>query len=96
MMSLEYLEGRRMCVVFVKVIDESAGKVEVACLHGRADVDSGRLAVVSSSGSRFAVPNTALGNILPSDGTPILKDAEYFVMVKTDSGIDLDKPDYME
>lgn len=86
--SIEYLEGRKFCVVFVKVIDEAAGKVKLQCLHGRANIENGKLSCVTPDGASFTVPNTALPNILPNDGTEMLKDAEYFVFVKTDPEVD--------
>ena len=89
MESLNHLEGRRMCVVFVKVVDEAAGRVQLRVLHGRGSVEQGKLTVIAASGVRFGVPHTALGNILPNDGTPMLKDAEYFVLVKAGDGIEL-------
>ncbi|OPZ30667.1 MAG: hypothetical protein BWZ02_00644 [Lentisphaerae bacterium ADurb.BinA184] len=94
--TLDYLEGRRLCVVVVKVLDERAGRVQMQALHGRASVEHGKLAVITPDGVRFGVPNTALGNILPNDGTALLKDAEYFVLVKADAGIALGRPDACE
>ncbi|MFO7822191.1 MAG: hypothetical protein R6V56_09100 [Lentisphaeria bacterium] len=88
MPSLDYLEGRKFCVVFVKVIDEQAGKVELQCMHGRASVADGKLTCITPEGTGFTVPNTALPNVLPNDGTEMLKDAEYFVFVKTDPNLD--------
>lgn len=87
--SAERLEGRKFCVVFVKVIDEATGKVQLQCLRGRANVERGRVSVVDERGFSFTVPGTAANNILPSDGTPLLKDAEFFCFVKVDSSIDL-------
>lgn len=84
---LDYLNGRRFCVVFVKVLDEEAGRVQLQALHGRANVDRGRLQLRMAGGAAFTVPQTALPNVLPSDGTDILKDAEYYVLVKTDENI---------
>jgi hypothetical protein len=85
---IAYLHGKRLCVVFVKVIDEDTGKVQLQCLHGRANVEAGRLKLMTPEGAAFGVPGSALANILPSDGTPMLRDAEYFVLVKADRRID--------
>lgn len=89
---LNELEGRRFCVVFVKILDPAKGRVQLQCLHGRANIDGGHLDVVHESGSVFTVPGSALPNILPSDGTKILRDAEYYVFVKVDEGIEFFSP----
>lgn len=85
----DYLEGRRFCVVFVKVTDPVHERVTLQCFRGRASVERGRVNVVDINGGVFALPGSALGNILPSDGSRILKDAEYFCLVKADENIDL-------
>jgi len=85
--NLKYLEGRKFCVVFIKVLDAATEKVQLQCLRGRASVEPGRLTVVHERGGMFTVPSSALPNILPSDGTALLQDAEYFVLVKTDENI---------
>lgn len=86
--SLDRLEGRKFCVVFVKVINEDAGKVKLQALHGRASVENGKVSCITPEGASFTVPRSAHSNILPSDGTEMLKDAEYFVLVKTDKEIE--------
>ena len=93
-MNLEYYEGRKFCVVFVKVIDQKAGKMQLKPYFGRASVEDKKLLLMSPEGGSFAVPHTALPNILPNDGTDLLKDCEYYVLVKTDAGIDFEDPDY--
>jgi hypothetical protein len=91
-----YLEGRKFCVVFVKVLDAVAGNVKLHCLHGRANVEGGRVTCVREDGVQFTVPGSAIGNILPADGTVILKDAEYFVLVRADTGLDFGQSDEFE
>ena len=86
---LERIEGRKFCVVFVKTVDEARGKVQLQCMRGRASVDRGKVSVIDESGCTFTVPGTAVQNILPSDGTALLKDAEYFCFVKVDPSIQL-------
>ena len=86
---LERIEGRKFCVVFVKTIDEARGKVQLQCMRGRASVDRGKVSIIDESGCTFTVPGTAVQNILPSDGTALLKDAEYFCFVKVDPSIQL-------
>ncbi len=86
---LAYLEGRKFCVVFVKVLDAVSERVQLRCLHGRASIEKGRINVVAPSGNLFTVPGTAMSSVLPSDGTALLKDAEYFCMVKVDDNIEL-------
>lgn len=85
--NLDYLEGRRFCVVFVKVLDIETEHVQLQCMRGRASVERGRLSVVTAEGGMFTVPSSALPSVLPSDGTELLKDAEYFCLVKTDENI---------
>lgn len=85
----DYLEGRRFCVVFVKVLDPERERVQLQCFRGRANVERGRVSVVDVNGGMFTLPGTAVENILPSDGSRILRDAEYFCLVKTDENIEL-------
>ncbi|MBP5639155.1 MAG: hypothetical protein J6X55_06735 [Victivallales bacterium] len=87
--SLEKLEGRKFCVVFVKVIDAASERVQLQCMRGRASVDRGRVSCIDSNGQAFQLPSISINNILPSDGTPILKDAEYYCLVKVDKSIEL-------
>ena len=86
---LERIEGRKFCVVFVKVLDEATGKVRLQCLRGRASVDRGKVNVIAEDGCTFTVPGTAVPHIMENDGTPLLKDAEYFCLVKVDPSIQL-------
>jgi hypothetical protein len=85
----DYLEGRRFCVVFVKVLDVSRERVQLQCFRGRASVERGRVNVVAANGGVFTLPGTSVNNILPSDGSRLLRDAEYFCLVKTDESIEL-------
>ncbi|MFA5205082.1 MAG: hypothetical protein WC708_11835 [Lentisphaeria bacterium] len=94
--ALEHLEGRRFCVVFVKVLDLAAGKVQLRCLHGRADVRQGRLDVVTAAGAVFSVPSSAHGSIQASDGTALLRDADYFALVRVDDKMEFVTPDEAE
>lgn len=87
---LEYLEGKRFCVVFVKVLDAEQERVQLRCLRGRASLDRGRLSVAAPAGNVFSVPATALGTVMPNDGTALLQDAEYFCLVRVDDHIVLD------
>jgi hypothetical protein len=91
--SLAHLEGRRFCVVFVKVLDATDGKVQLRCLRGRADVRGGRLDVVTGGGAVFSVPSSAHGSIQANDGTVLLRDAEYFALVRMDDTMDFVSPD---
>lgn len=93
-MNLDYYEGRKFCVMFVKVLDQATGKMQLRPIYGRASVEQGKLLLMTPGGGSFAVPHTALTHILPNDGTDILKDCEYYVLVKTDPGIDFEDPDY--
>lgn len=87
MTDLSHLEGRRFCVVFVKVIDPETERVRLQCLHGRASVDSGGVALVTDEGSEFRLPGAAVSTIMPADGTAMLKNAEYFAMVRLGPGV---------
>ena len=90
---LEYLEGRKFCVVFVKVIDAATERVQLRCLRGRASLERNKLDVMAPNGNLFTVPNSALPTIQPNDGTALLKDAEYYCLVKVDDSIELgDEP----
>ena len=82
-------------MVFVKVLDEAAGRMQFQCFRGRADIRrGGRLHVVAAGGGEFQVPGSAYGMIQPNDGTEMLGDADYFVLVRTDPRIDLNpKPE---
>lgn len=86
---LDKLEGRKFCVVFVKVIDAATERVQLQCMRGRASVERGRVSCVDANGSSFQIPSISVKNILPSDGTALLKDAEYFCLVKLDESIEL-------
>ncbi len=87
--SLRYLEGRRFCVVFVKVLDVARERVQLRCLRVRASLDRGKVSVMAPSGNLFTIPGTAVRSIMPNDGSAILKDAEYFCFVKVDDNMEL-------
>lgn len=79
---LRYLEGKRICLVFMQGQGTEPSTVRLRALHGRASVDRrGTLAVEHAEG-RFLVPSSCYPNILPADGSPILQDAEYFVICR--------------
>ncbi|MBT3381555.1 MAG: hypothetical protein HN742_06970 [Lentisphaerae bacterium] len=86
--SFGYLEAKRMCIVFVRVVDAEQERVQLQCFRGRANVEGGHVSVIDGNGAVFPVPSSALGNILPSDGTKLLQDADYFVLVRTDDNIE--------
>ncbi len=85
--NFDYLEGRRFCVVFVKVLDVETERLQLQCMRGRASVERGRVSVVTAGGGMFTVPSSALPSVLPSDGSELLQDAEYFCLVRTDDNI---------
>lgn len=88
-MNYEYLEGRKFCVVFVKVLDVATERVQLRCLRGRANVEPGKVSIASEVGNVFTIPQTAMASIRPNDGTALLKDAEYYCFVKVNDNIDL-------
>ena len=90
-MNLNYLEGRKFCVVFVKVLEATTGKVQCRCLRGRAAINQGHLDVMNERGAMFTVPSSALNTIAPNDGTALLGDCEYYCLVKVDPNIDLER-----
>ena len=77
-----YLEGLPFCIVYMKVLDLAAEKVELAAFHGLAQIHPDRLIVDNEKGHTVTVPQSALKSILPSDGTDILEDSKYYVIVK--------------
>lgn len=87
--SFAYLEGKRFCVVFVQIPEDNPEKVRLQRLFGRACVDKNSVSCVTEQQVKFTIPASAMGNILPSDGTDILLDAEYYVLVKADPKIDM-------
>ena len=90
--ALDRIEGRKFCVVFMKVLDLATEKVQLQCLHGRASIEGRKVVVYGEGGASFTLPSTCLNKILPSDGSPMLKDAEYYCIVRLDDGIDLVSP----
>lgn len=89
-MNLNYLEGKKLCVVFVKVLDSSLGKVQCRALRGRASINQGHLDVMTAKGAIFTVPSSAYPTVAPNDGTKLLGDADYFCLVKVDPNIDIE------
>ena len=95
---LKYLEGRKLCVVFCKLEEEDKHgkctnmeepKFQIKTMHGRANVINNKyVECISSEGGAFKIPPSAYDKIFPNDGTDLLKDCEYFVMVKV-SGMEL-------
>jgi hypothetical protein len=79
---LSYLEGRKFCVVFVA--QEDGGPIKMKCLHGRASIHRGMRLSVEGAMGKFDVPPTAYSMIMESDGTEMLRDAEYFVLCKVE------------
>ncbi len=79
---LKHIEGARFCVVFVKVVDPENERVRLQCLHGRASVNTQAVRIITDEGAEFTLPTSALPSVMPSDGTAMLKDADYFAMVK--------------
>ncbi len=88
--SLDYLEGKKLCVVFVKVLEPSTGRVQCRALRGRAAINQGHLDVMTAKGAIFTVPSSAYPTVAQNDGTKLLGDADYFCLVKVDPNIDLE------
>jgi hypothetical protein len=92
--NIDYLEGRRVCVVFCQLQNEDkfkngpapeAGDFKIKYFHGVGGIVDGKYLGVTGPAGSFQVPPSAYNNIFANDGTPELKDCEYFVMVKIDS-----------
>lgn len=86
---LNRLEGRRFCVVFVKLVDPVTERVQLQCLRGRASIDRGKVSVYNEHGAVFTLPSVSLKNIMANDGTELLQDAEYFCFVRVDDSMQL-------
>ena len=86
-MDLVKYEGSKFCVVFAQQ-SSADGSIKLRCHHGRASVDHNGLAVVDDRGASIAVPKVAYVKILPNDGTEMLKDCKYFVIVTVGEGIE--------
>jgi len=90
---VSYLEGKSICAVFCKVVNPDAPsdseKFQIRCLHGRANTEGNYLTIESGNGNAFKVPPSAYHQVFPNDGTDILKDAEYFIMIKVSSNMNL-------
>jgi hypothetical protein len=82
MQNIEYLDGVRFCLVMMQVLDATSQDVKLTPVYGQAKVLDDRLVLVEDSGQEHVVPESALGSVLPSDGNDILKDSEYYVIVK--------------
>jgi hypothetical protein len=78
----QYLDGTRFCIVYMTVLDAATQEVELTTVHGRARVLPDRIAVEDRNGKAVSVPHSALGSIYRSDGTDLLKDAEFYVLVR--------------
>ncbi len=85
-MDLHYLEGKRFCIVFMNADD--AESVNLRTLHGRASITREGALQVEHAGGAFLAPSSCHPQILPSDGTELLQDAEYYVICRV-SGMDL-------
>ena len=90
---ISYLQGAKVCVVFCqlkeepedKSVEPKEGDFRIKCLHGNGSIIDGKYLKVEGPDGAFSVPPSAYRNIHPNDGTDLLKDCDYFVMVKIDS-----------
>ena len=96
--NLGYLEGKKICVVFCQLQNEEEykngqdpgeGNFKLKCLHGLGNIIDGKYLRVEGPQGGFSVPPSAYGNIHPNDGTDLLKDSDYFVMVKLDHKLEM-------
>lgn len=82
LLALGHLDGTRFCMVCMDVLDAATETVKLTPIHGVAKILPDRLVVEEPSGNQMVIPDSALVSVLPSDGTAMLKDAEYYVIVK--------------
>ena len=90
-LDLSYLEGKKLCVCFLQDPGgdgADAITVQLRALHGRASIGTRGELTLEHKGGSFLIPSSSYNAILPSDGSQILKDAEYFVICKV-SGMKL-------
>jgi hypothetical protein len=87
-----FLEGRKFCVVLVqaKEGEQNPESAKLRCLRGRASVDANGGLTVFGDHGQFKVPTSAMKSINQSDGTELLKDAEYYCFVRVHSDISID------
>ena len=83
--NLQHIHGKKFCVVFVS--GDKYEDVKMKTLHGWANVSREGYLTVENGDSGFKVPPSCYKTVLPSDGTELLKDAEYYVFCKV-SGFD--------
>jgi hypothetical protein len=79
---LDGVHGSKFCLVWMEVIDPDSEKVKLTPVYGTARILPDRLVVEETNGKQQVVPDSALPSVYPSDGTDILKDSEYYVIVK--------------
>ncbi|RMD74728.1 MAG: hypothetical protein D6820_16180 [Lentisphaerae bacterium] len=85
-MDLSYLEGKKICLVFVKADASDPDRAQCRFLFGRANWDAKhrRLSVEHQEGA-FTVPPTCYTQIFPNEGDePQLRDAEYYILCRVD------------
>lgn len=87
---LSYLEGRKFCLVLVRLDDEKQpdGPLKLKCIHGRASVDVQGALRVHTPHESVCVPSSCYHRVLPNDGTAMLGDAEFFVLCRV-AGMEL-------
>ncbi len=86
-LDVNFVHGKPFCVVFVNS-DKGEDNLQMKTMHGRAFVDKGALSLKEPSGATFAVPSSAYHHILPNDGTDLLKQCDFYVIVRV-SGMEL-------
>lgn len=82
---LSHINGKSFCLVMMQVIDMVSEQVKLTPIYGTARVLADRMVVEEKSGSQHVIPDSALTAISLSDGNEILKDAEYYVIVKIEN-----------
>ena len=82
--NIEQLKGKKICAVYCRQQDDNpnSDKMQISTLHGIAKIKNNGLYIDVGSGNPIPIPQTSYKNIFPNDGTQMLKDAQYFVMIK--------------
>ena len=82
--NINYLNNNKICVVYCRQENDdiNSNKLEISTLHGIAKVLNNTLYVQVGSGNPIVMPKSAYRNIFPNDGTEMLKDADFFMLVK--------------
>jgi len=69
-------------MVCMEVLNPDTQQLKLTPINGVAKVLEDRLVVEEQDGNQVVIPDSALPSILPSDGEPLLGNADHYVVVK--------------